>query len=93
MVDTAFVSSFLNGKITQALETDSMGFYLAGDLVQFGNQQVNYLVRVHNRPGQIQVSRKPSSSQSSVRLYPNPTKDLLWVSGAPAGASLRFYNA
>lgn len=91
-MDTAFVSSFFNGKIAQTLETDSMGFYLAGDLVQFGYQQVNYLVKVHNKRGQIQVANKPALRKSSVRLYLNPTKDLLWISGAPAGASLRFYN-
>lgn len=93
VVDTAFVTNETVGDYLDMVEPDSLHVYLFGDLVQYGNQPLNYLCRIHNRRSEIQLSKESTVQASQVLLYPNPAHNEVTLSLSGPSAEVVFYNA
>jgi len=91
--DTAFSEAIINGDIKQSVEPDSLHLYLAGDLVQYGSQPVNYICRIHNQKSDILLSTKKREEATDPFLFPNPSHNEIFVSNRGSELDMVFYSS
>ena len=57
-----------------------------------GNTPINNIGKIIFSPMTDDTTSIDNAHASNVRIYPNPTQDILIIDGAPQGQTLRLYN-
>lgn len=91
-IDTTFSSNIYYGNINSISIPDTAHLYLAGSFNLRNYKTVPPLVRIHNARSTVTANIQKRSEQNTVRIYPNPIRETLFLSGWKPGTELMVTN-
>jgi hypothetical protein len=91
-IDTTFGSNIYYGNINSVAIPDTAHLYIAGSFNLRNYKTIPPLVRIHNGRSTVTANAKNQSAQNSVRVYPNPIRETLFLSGWKPGTELMVTN-
>lgn len=91
VIDSLFSRSGFDGRISSAVEGDSLHLYVAGNFTRYRDVAAPYLIRLNNATSTMITSRSFSQS-AQIGLYPNPFSETLHMRGWQPGTRLRLVN-
>ncbi|HOY95676.1 MAG TPA: T9SS type A sorting domain-containing protein [Catalimonadaceae bacterium] len=91
-VDSSFNRHLYYGGINSVAEPDSSHLYIAGGFQVRNYEVVPPLVRIHNARSTVTANIQKRSEQNTVRIYPNPIRETLFLSGWKPGTELMVTN-
>jgi hypothetical protein len=92
ILDTSFHQNLFYSGISSIAQPDSSHLYIAGGFRVRNYEVVPPLVRIHNARSNVTANAQTRLAQSTIRVYPNPIRETLFLSGWKPGTELMLTN-